>query len=107
MMENAWFKSSQSTFSTSSDNSGQDSSNNNNVKPLTLDSFRGLFLITGVSSTLALAILYGFELYKNWHVMKNCNFRGLIRTRFEFIKEYLSKKIYHRTGETNVTHPAE
>ncbi|KAK3183647.1 hypothetical protein Dsin_030933 [Dipteronia sinensis] len=101
MMENAWFKSSQSTFSTSSDNSDQDSSNNNNVNPLTLDSFRGLFLITGVSSTLALAILYGCWLYKNWHVMKNCSFRDLIRTRFKFMKEYLSKKINHRTGETN------
>ncbi|KAK1568375.1 hypothetical protein Q3G72_023745 [Acer saccharum] len=106
-MENAWFKSSQSTFSTSSDNSDQESSNNNNVNPLTLDSFRGLFLITGVSSTLALAILYGRWLYKTWHVMKNCNFRDLIRTRFEFMKEYISKKICHRTGETNVIHPAE
>ncbi|KAK1567415.1 hypothetical protein Q3G72_011970 [Acer saccharum] len=99
MMENVWFKSRQSTF-TSSDS--EDPSNNNYVNPLTLDSFRGLFLITGVSSTLALAILYSCWLYKNWHVMKNCNFRDLIRTRFEFMKEYLSKKIYHRTG-----HPAE
>ncbi|KAK0589396.1 hypothetical protein LWI29_013666 [Acer saccharum] len=104
MMENVWFKSRQSTF-TSSDS--EDPSNNNYVNPLTLDSFRGLFLITGVSSTLALAILYSCWLYKNWHVMKNCNFRDLIRTRFEFMKEYLSKKIYHRTGETNVIHPAE
>ncbi|KAK1568901.1 hypothetical protein Q3G72_030230 [Acer saccharum] len=106
MMENAWFKSRKSTF-TSSDS--EDPSNNNYVNPLTLDSFRGLFLITGVSSTLALAILYSCWLYKNWHVMKNCNFRDLIviRTRFEFMKEYLSKKIYHWTGETNVIHPAE
>ncbi|KAK1567029.1 hypothetical protein Q3G72_007359 [Acer saccharum] len=104
-MENAWFKSSLSTFSTSSDS--QDPSNNNKVNPLTLDSFRGLFLIAGVSSTLALAILYGCWLYKNWHVMKNCNFRDLIRSRFEFMKEYLSKKICHRTGETKVIHPAE
>ncbi|KAK3183652.1 hypothetical protein Dsin_030938 [Dipteronia sinensis] len=105
MMENAWFKSSQSATFTSS--ASEDPSNNNYVNPLTLDNFRGLFLITGVSSTLALAMLYGYWLYKNWHVMKNCNFRGLIRTRFEFMNEYFSKKIYHRTGETNVIHPAE
>ncbi|KAJ0112130.1 hypothetical protein Patl1_03139 [Pistacia atlantica] len=63
MLENLWFQSLQSTF-TSGDAS-------NTVKPLTLDSFRVLFLITGVSSALALSVLYGFLLYRNWHVVEN------------------------------------
>ncbi|KAJ0051723.1 hypothetical protein Pint_03112 [Pistacia integerrima] len=60
------------------------------VRPLTLDSFRGLFLISGVSSALALAVLYGFKLYKNWHFVKNFNLRDIMWGRIKFVKEYLS-----------------
>ncbi|KAL5737984.1 hypothetical protein ACOSP7_030745 [Xanthoceras sorbifolium] len=76
----------------------------NNVKPLTIDSFRGLFLITGVSSALALAMLSICLIHKNWHALKNCDSRVLFRARLNFVKEYLSKKLSSRSGETSVIH---
>ncbi|XP_031247129.1 glutamate receptor 1.2-like [Pistacia vera] len=82
-MENEWFKR-QSTFAS------EDDDTSSVVKPLTLDSFRGLFLISGVSSALAVAVLYGFMLYKNWHFVKNFNLRDIMWRRIKFVIEYLS-----------------
>ncbi|KAL5804468.1 hypothetical protein ACOSQ3_031268 [Xanthoceras sorbifolium] len=98
MIENEWFK---CPLAFTSDEPS------NNVKPLTIDSFRGLFLITGVSSALALAMLSICLIHKNWHVLKNCNSRVLFRARLNFVKEYLSKKLSSRNGETRVIHPEE
>ena len=90
MMENAWFKGqSMVTFGDTS----------NNVNPLTIDSFRGLFLITGVSSTFAIAILYSFWIYKNWHFVRNCfNVMDFNLGRLRFIKEYLYRKMFRTTN---------
>ncbi|KAJ0112923.1 hypothetical protein Patl1_03159 [Pistacia atlantica] len=82
-LEHEWFKR-QSTFAS------EDDDPSSVVKPLTLDSFRGLFLISGVSSALALAVLYSFKLYKNWHFVKNFNLRDILWGRIKFVKEYLS-----------------
>ncbi|KAJ0053036.1 hypothetical protein Pint_03107 [Pistacia integerrima] len=82
-LEHEWFKR-QSTFAS------EDDDPSSVVKPLTLDSFRGLFLISGVSSALALAVLYSFKLYKNWHFVKNFNLRDIMWGRIKFLKEYLS-----------------
>ncbi|KAK6238779.1 hypothetical protein QUC31_004248, partial [Theobroma cacao] len=57
MMEDAWFTS-QATFT------WEDSSDS--VSPLTIDSFRGLFLISGTCSGLALFMFLVFVLYKKW-----------------------------------------
>ncbi|KAL5802814.1 hypothetical protein ACOSQ4_031119 [Xanthoceras sorbifolium] len=97
-IENEWFK---CPLALTSDETS------NNVKPLTIDSFRGLFLITGVSSALALAMLSICLIHKNWHVLKNCNSRVLFRARLNFVKEYLSKKLSSRNGETSVIHPEQ
>ncbi|TXG55691.1 hypothetical protein EZV62_020947 [Acer yangbiense] len=90
MMENAWFKGqSMMTFGATS----------NNVNPLTIDSFRGLFLITGVSSTFAIAILYSFWIYNNWHFVRNCfNVMDFNLGRLQFIKEYLYRKMFRTTN---------
>ncbi|KAH7544165.1 hypothetical protein JRO89_XS15G0120300 [Xanthoceras sorbifolium] len=98
MIENEWFK---CPLAFTSDEPST------NVKPLTIDSFRGLFLITGVSSALALAMLSICLIHKNWHVLKNCNSRVLFRVRLNFVKEYLSKKLSSRNGETSVIHPEQ
>ncbi|KAJ0112569.1 hypothetical protein Patl1_03164 [Pistacia atlantica] len=82
-LEHEWFKR-QSTFAS------EDDEPSSVVKPLTLDSFRGLFLISGVSSALALAALYGFKLYKNWHFVKNFNLRDIMWGRIRVVIEYLS-----------------
>ncbi|KAJ0111650.1 hypothetical protein Patl1_03149 [Pistacia atlantica] len=82
-LENEWFKR-LSTFAS------EDDDTSSVVKPLTLDSFRGLFLISGVSSALALVVLYSFKLYKNWHFVKNFNLRDIMWGRIKFVKEYLS-----------------
>ncbi|KAL5737985.1 hypothetical protein ACOSP7_030746 [Xanthoceras sorbifolium] len=98
VIENEWFK---CPLAVTSDETS------NNVKPLTIDSFRGLFLITGVSSALALAMLSICLIHKNWHVLKNCNSKVLFRARVNFVKEYLSKKLSSRNGETSVIHPEQ
>ncbi|KAK2650206.1 hypothetical protein Ddye_017695 [Dipteronia dyeriana] len=97
MMEYTWFQS-QSMLTSSGDNS-------NNLKPLTTESFRGLFLISGVTSALALVMLYSFLIHKNWHVLKHCDFKDFFQSPLNFVKEYLSKKLFSRTEETNVIHP--
>ncbi|KAJ0053723.1 hypothetical protein Pint_03110 [Pistacia integerrima] len=83
MMENEWFKRPSTFASVDDDTSSVE-------KPLTLDSFRGLFLISGVSSALALVVLYSSKLYKNWHFVKNFNLRDIMWGRIKFVKEYLS-----------------
>ncbi|KAJ0051726.1 hypothetical protein Pint_03116 [Pistacia integerrima] len=75
-LEHEWFKR-QSTFAS------EDDDPSSVVKPLTLNSFRGLFLISGVSSALALAVLYGFKLYKNWHFVKNFSLRDIMWGRIK------------------------
>ncbi|XP_031247127.1 glutamate receptor 1.2-like [Pistacia vera] len=82
-LEHEWFKR-HSTFAS------EDDDPSSVVKPLTLDSFRGLFLISGVSSALALAVLYSFKLYKNWHFVENFDLRDIMWGRIKFVIEYLS-----------------
>ncbi|KAK3184667.1 hypothetical protein Dsin_031953 [Dipteronia sinensis] len=95
-MENEWFR--RQSVVTFGDTS-------NNVNPLTIDSFRGLFLITGVSSTFAIAILYSFWIYKNWHFVRNCFYvKEFNLGRLRFIKEYLYRKMF-RTA--NVIQPEQ
>ncbi|KAJ0053040.1 hypothetical protein Pint_03103 [Pistacia integerrima] len=89
MMEKAWFRSHESmhTFGDTS----------NNVNSLTFDSFRGLFLITGVSSALALSILYGYVLYNYWKAINIYNFIVLIQGQFTAVKQSLSTNFFSRT----------
>ncbi|KAK0590019.1 hypothetical protein LWI29_021670 [Acer saccharum] len=88
MIEYTWFQS-ESMLTSSGDNS-------NNEKPLTTESFRGHFLISGVSSALALVMLYSFLIHKNSHVLKNYDYKDFFRSRLNFVKEYLSKKLFSR-----------
>ncbi|KAL7201217.1 hypothetical protein ACSBR1_033010 [Camellia fascicularis] len=71
-LEQAWFNSPPSLVST------QNSSvTNGSPNRLNFDSFRGLFLISGLSSASALAILSIHSLYQRWHA-KVHSFRNLI-----------------------------
>ncbi|KAL7172902.1 hypothetical protein ACSBR2_032383 [Camellia fascicularis] len=71
-LEQAWFNSPPSLVST------QNSSvTNGSPNRLNFDSFRGLFLISGLSSASALVILSIHSLYQRWHA-KVHSFRNLI-----------------------------
>ncbi|KAJ0052120.1 hypothetical protein Pint_03121 [Pistacia integerrima] len=99
-LEHEWFKR-QSTFAS------EDDDPSSAVKPLTLDSFRGLFLISGVSSALAPAVLYSFKLYKIWHFVKNFNLRDIMWERIKFVKEYLYKQLESRCKKSTSEGPCE
>lgn len=92
----------QSPFTTSDRSILASDDTSSNVKPLTLDSFRGLFLITGVSSAFALAMLYSFLPYRNWHHLRNCNLCELIQNQIKFVKESAFTKA-PRKRQANVT----
>ncbi|KAK9282348.1 hypothetical protein L1049_005265 [Liquidambar formosana] len=78
-LESKWFESSQSS------STAQDSTSD--PKVLNLYSFRGLFLISGTSLAIALVT---FLFHEKWHVLRNFDFRNLIRPLVEFIKKGLS-----------------
>ncbi|KAA8550518.1 hypothetical protein F0562_002202 [Nyssa sinensis] len=81
MIENDWFKSQSSLMS-------QDSVTSPNIpNSLDFDSFRGLFLISGISSALALLIFLIFLFHKKWHAH---NLGNLSRGTLLFIMKYLS-----------------
>lgn len=82
MMEEKWFKSESSLLN-------QDSATK--PKTLDLDNFRGLFIIAGLSSTLALLILLvNYLLHQNLPQLLNyCIFRLLGGGRLAFMARYL------------------
>lgn len=97
MLENAWFKAqSDITFGDTTPNA---------VDRLSFAKFSGLFLITGISSALALAMFFIFLLHRNWHLLKKFDLNLLILRWIWSLKKYLSTLIIFRLGETNVIHP--
>ncbi|KAA8550521.1 hypothetical protein F0562_002205 [Nyssa sinensis] len=83
MMENEWFKS-QSSFMS------QDSVTSPNIpNSLDFDRFRGLFLISGISSALALLIFLICLFHKKWHAH---DLGSLSRGALLFIMKYFSPK---------------
>ncbi|KAK2650112.1 hypothetical protein Ddye_017601 [Dipteronia dyeriana] len=78
MMENYWFYRRSSTFT------NQQDSMNNNPSSLSLGSFSGLFLITWISSTLALSIFFICLVYRKRHAL-----RGLVMKKLDFLKNYI------------------
>ncbi|KAJ9170020.1 hypothetical protein P3X46_018157 [Hevea brasiliensis] len=95
MMENAWLKSHSTLASELEENA------DNDVKPLTFESFRGLFFISGISSTFALAIFFVLRLHKKWQVVKSYNFHFSDCS----LKTIFQKKIVRRVPQTNVMIP--
>ncbi|MBA0821493.1 hypothetical protein Goarm_018347 [Gossypium armourianum] len=81
MLKNAWFKSSIIDFDSNH--------NSNNVSPLTVSDFRGLFLINGTFSALAFLLFFAYLLHKNFHVVKKWG-------QAEFVKEYIYLKFLRR-----------
>ncbi|KAK4846980.1 hypothetical protein QYF36_023927 [Acer negundo] len=63
-------------------NMNQDSSNNPST--LSPERFRGLFLITGISSTLVLSIFFLCFVYRKRHAL-----RGFVSEKLEFLKGYI------------------
>ncbi|RWR75356.1 glutamate receptor 2.3-like protein [Cinnamomum micranthum f. kanehirae] len=71
---------------------------------LTLDSFWGLFLITGVASLFALLISLSIFLYKNGHLLRDSSVPFGQRLR-EIGKCFLEKDPSHHTARTNDGQP--
>ena len=81
-------------------------STDNNVTSLTLERFQGLFLISGLSSVLALTIFSLLVLRSKWHILVK-HYDRLIGQKFKSIKRYMPKKMIFTgiRGESNVVHP--
>ena len=88
-MEKAWF---QISDAVSSPNPGT----------LNLSSFRGLFLVTGVSSAAALLLFFVFPLKDKWHVVKICTVISLSRGQLmQRIRKSLFNKVSHADEHTS------
>lgn len=68
-MEKAWFQNSEESVSNPNPNP--------NPSALNLSSFRGLFLVSGVSSAAALLLFFIFCLKDKWQVVKKCVVRSI------------------------------
>ncbi|KAL5798259.1 hypothetical protein ACOSQ2_003079 [Xanthoceras sorbifolium] len=86
MMEDAWFNSQSSTFIMN-----QQDSSITSPSSLSIQKFGGLFLITGISSTLALSIFFICLVYRNRLAL-----RGLFMKKLEFLKELHIRNLHTR-----------
>ncbi|KAH7521687.1 hypothetical protein FEM48_Zijuj07G0059300 [Ziziphus jujuba var. spinosa] len=84
-LERKWFGYSQLSLIASDDSA-------NDPHALSLDSYRGLFLISGVSSTLALFLFFAFSIKEKAGDLKDYKFVQLI-LRLQSVRRYLSMKI--------------
>ncbi|XP_059626904.1 glutamate receptor 1.3-like [Cornus florida] len=96
MMEKAWFNS-KSSFMSQQD---APSSPSKNPNALNLDNFRGLFLISGICSALALVISLINFLCEKWNVMKYY-FVGIVRGKLVHKVRYLLCRSRNMIVETN------
>ncbi|BBG97145.1 glutamate receptor 2.2 [Prunus dulcis] len=83
-MEEAWFQSKTTLMY-------EDKSNPNT---LNLNSFRGLFLVSGVSSASALFLFKVFSLKEKWDAMKKCKVGDMIRGQQQRIRMFFSNMAF-------------
>ncbi|KAI5344572.1 hypothetical protein L3X38_012449 [Prunus dulcis] len=74
---------------------------NTNSDPNTLNfhTFRGLFLITGVSSAFALFIFIIFPLKEKWYAVKKFRFRYRVREKLQRVRKFFSHKVSNENEE--------
>ncbi|KAI5344578.1 hypothetical protein L3X38_012455 [Prunus dulcis] len=89
-MEKVWFhKRTISMF----DNTTSDPST------LNFHTFRGLFLVTGVSSAFALFIFIIFPLKEKWYAVKKFRFRYQVREKLQRVRKFFSRKVSNESEE--------
>ncbi|CAB4269250.1 unnamed protein product [Prunus armeniaca] len=66
---------------------------------LNFHTFRGLFLITGVSSAFALFIFIIFPLKERWYAVKKFRFRYRVREKLQCVRKFFSHKVSNENEE--------
>ncbi|XP_004308655.1 PREDICTED: glutamate receptor 1.4-like [Fragaria vesca subsp. vesca] len=89
-MEKAWFH-------YNANHMFEDTTNPPNA--LNLSSFRGLFLVSGVSSAFALFLFTISPLKKKWQLVKKC--RYLVQEKLLSVRKLLSNKVSDQNAENN------
>ncbi|XP_034205906.1 glutamate receptor 1.2-like [Prunus dulcis] len=73
---------------------------------LNFHTFRGLFLITGVSSAFAIFIFIIFPLKEKWYAVKKFRFRYQVREKLQRVRKFFSRKVSNETEENQSTDSA-
>ncbi|PRQ56844.1 putative periplasmic binding protein-like I [Rosa chinensis] len=71
--------------------------------PLNLHSFRGLFLVSGVSSVVALILFTIFLVKEKWHVVKTFKVGYVIRAQLQHVRKLLSTKVSDENHQNCIT----
>ncbi|BFG21321.1 hypothetical protein CerSpe_075950 [Prunus speciosa] len=66
---------------------------------LNFHTFRGLFLVTGVSSAFALFIFIIFPLKEKWYAVKKFRFRYRVREKLQRVRKFFSHKVSNENEE--------
>ncbi|KAK0589988.1 hypothetical protein LWI29_021141 [Acer saccharum] len=80
MLEDYWFR----YFSSNQPSAYMNQDSSSNPSSLSLERFGGLFLMTGISSTLVLFIFFLCFVYRKRHAL-----RGFVSEKLEFLKGYI------------------
>ncbi|CAB4269248.1 unnamed protein product [Prunus armeniaca] len=73
---------------------------------LNVHTFRGLFLVTGVSSAFALFIFIIFPLKEKWYAVKKFRFRYRVREKLQRVRKFFSHKVSNENQEKQYTDSA-
>ena len=98
MLEDYWFR----YFSSNQPSAYMNQDSSSNPSSLSLERFGGLFLITGISSTLVLSIFFLCFVYRKRHAL-----RGFVTEKLEFLKGYIHyylPTLLRNHWEKNKTH---
>ncbi|KAH7521680.1 hypothetical protein FEM48_Zijuj07G0058600 [Ziziphus jujuba var. spinosa] len=93
-LERKWFVYSLLSLTASDDSA-------NDPHALSLDSYHGLFLISGVSSTLALFLFFGFSIEEKMGNLKDYKFVQLL-LQLQSVRRYLSEKTSDGNNDISV-----
>ncbi|KAM5550893.1 hypothetical protein ABKV19_027303 [Rosa sericea] len=94
-MEEAWF------HSKKTDLMFDDTTSDPNT--LNLHSFRGLFLVSGVSSVVALILFTIFLVKEKWHVVKTFKVGYVFRAQLQHVRKLLSTKVSDENHQNCIT----
>ncbi|XP_016649717.1 PREDICTED: glutamate receptor 1.3-like [Prunus mume] len=70
------------------------------------NTFRGLFLVTWVSSAFALFIFIIFPLKEKWYAAKKFRFRYRVREKLQRVRKFFSRKVSNENQEKQYTDSA-
>ncbi|KAL6289612.1 hypothetical protein ACE6H2_007122 [Prunus campanulata] len=73
---------------------------------LNFHTFRGLFLVTGVSSAFTLFIFIIFPLKEKWYAMKKFRFRYRVREKLQHVRKFFSHNVSNENEENQYTDSA-